>query len=72
MLSCPPSSLPYIIEIFIVRRMVDLYYTAVGLEKCDREQTDREQRTEKSIKEATLIRMDRQVERANIFFNVVR
>ena len=42
-----------------------MYYTAVGLEKCDREQrTDREQ-TEKAITEATLILMDRRVERAN-------
>ena len=31
-----------------------IYYTTVGLEKSNREQTDR-QRTEKAIKEATLI-----------------
>ena len=33
MLPCPPSSLPYLIEIFITRCTADLYYTAVGLEK---------------------------------------
>ena len=57
MLPCPPSSLPYLIEIFIARRTADLYYTAVGLEKnmTENRQTDREQRTEKPITEATLI-----------------
>ena len=39
------SSLPYLKEIFIARHTVDLYYTAVGLEKMNREQRDR-QRTE--------------------------
>ena len=57
--------------------MAALYYTAVELQKCDREQTedrqrtenrqtDGEQRKEKPITEATLILMDRRVERANI------
>ena len=36
MLPCPPSSLPYLIEIIIARRMVDLYNTVGGLEKCNR------------------------------------
>ena len=48
--------------------MPDIYYTAEGLEKCNREQTDR-QRTEKPITEATLIPMDRRVERANTVYH---
>lgn len=35
------SSLPYLIEIFIMRRTVDIYYTAVWLEKM-LQRTDRE------------------------------
>ena len=35
--------------------VVVIYCTALGNEKCDREQTDREQRKEKAITEATLI-----------------
>ena len=82
-----PTSLPYLIEIFIARKCAALYYTAVELEKMwqtenreqmenreqtkNREQADREQRTEKAITEATLIPMDRQVERANKYFVII-
>ena len=42
MLPLTPFSLPYLIEIFIVRQCAAIYYIAVGLEKSNREQTDRE------------------------------
>ena len=49
--------------------MADLYYTAGGLEKkewrTDRQRTDREQRTDTQIIEATLIPMDCWVEQTN-------
>ena len=49
--------------------MADLYYTAGGLEKkewrTDRQRTDREQRTDTPITEATLIPMDCWVEQTN-------
>ena len=50
-----------------------MYYTAVGLEKnvTENRQTDREQRTEKPITEATLIPMDRRVEWANKYFVII-
>ena len=68
-----PSSITYLIEIFIARYTADIYHTAVGLEKnfthgehrTDREQIEESQRTQKPITEATLIMMDCQVERAN-------
>ena len=69
MLPSPPSSLHYLKEIFITRGMADLYYTAGGLEKkewrTDRQRTDREQRTDTPITEATLIPMDCWVEQTN-------
>ena len=57
-----PSSLPYLIEIFIASTMAALYYTVVELEKMII--TDR-QKTENSITEATLILVDCRSERAN-------
>ena len=46
-----------------MRTTAALYHTAVELENLLR--TDREQRTENSITEATLISVDRRGERAN-------
>ena len=56
MLSCPPSLLPYLIEIFIARRCsgLILYCSMIRKNVTENRQTDREQ-TEKPITEATLI-----------------
>ena len=55
MLPGTPSSLPYLIEFLIGRRTADIYYTTVGLEKCNREGEQTDRQTEKAIIEATLI-----------------
>ena len=54
---------------FARRTAPAIYYTAVGLEKCNTKRTDREptenRQTEKAITEATLLLIDRRVEWAN-------
>ena len=68
MLPCPPSLLPYLIEkkIHKVQSSLILYCRRIRKNVTEnREQTDRNQITEKPIIEATLISMDRRVEWTN-------